>query len=68
LVLRRIDTVKVIRQPSNFTGEKRPQVPFRAIFQAQTGTGAELAMFSKRAGKLPHMKELKSLEGLETTV
>jgi hypothetical protein len=36
--LRYTDTVKVIPRRFSFTGGGRPQVPFRALFQARTGT------------------------------
>ena len=40
----------VIRRLSSFTDGWRPQVPFRALFQAQAGTWVEPPTFRKLAG------------------
>jgi hypothetical protein len=42
---------------SSFIGGGRPQVPFRALFQARAGTA-----FRKPAGWLPHMKDFDPSE------
>jgi hypothetical protein len=65
-VLHRTNTVKVIWQLSSFTGGRRPQVPFHALFQAWTGTRVEPPTFSNLAGQLPNIKEFKVLFGFRT--
>jgi hypothetical protein len=52
LGLRRTSTVQVF----SCTGGGRPQVPFHALFWAQTGTRVEPPTFHKLAGKPPHIK------------
>ena len=46
-VLHHTNTVKVIWGLSSFTGKGRPQVPLRALFQAQAVTRVEPLMFRK---------------------
>jgi hypothetical protein len=60
------DTIQVISRRSSFTGGGRPQVPFRALFQARTGTGVEQPTSRKLAGQLHHIKEYKVPLGIRT--
>jgi hypothetical protein len=55
----------VIWQLSRFIGGGRPQVPFYALFQTQTGTRVEPSTFCKLAHlkEVPVMIETQSGEG-----
>jgi hypothetical protein len=41
-------------------------MPFRALFQARTGTWVEPSTFRKLAGLLPHMNESEVIVGIRT--